>query len=81
VQVALSDDGTSTSRVIKERAIEKDALYWTAKYMSQAVACASATDPQWGLAGGLTPLAAVSAAKWRQQVTRSAGIKVWWCSM
>eukprot|EP00775_Hariotina_reticulata_P005930 gene5930-6170_t len=69
-KVALSDDGTSTAEVRKEQAIEKDALYWTAKYMSQAMACAKATDPQWGLAGGLTPLAAVFAAKWRQQMRK-----------
>lgn len=61
----------------KECGVEKDALYWTAKYMSQAVASASATDPAWGLAGGLTPLAAVFAAKWRQQVIQDTGNEVW----
>jgi len=73
----LSDDGTSTVEVRRECGVEKDALYWTAKYMSQAVASASATDPAWGLAGGLTPLAAVFAAKWRQQVIQDTGNEVW----
>jgi len=63
--------------VRRECGVEKDALYWTAKYMSQAVASASAIDPAWGLSGGLTPLAAVFAAKWRQQVIHDAGNEVW----
>lgn len=51
-----------------DRAVEKDGLYWTAKYMADATASATAADPHWGLEGGMTPLAAVFVAKWRQQV-------------
>lgn len=47
--------------------VERDSLYWTAKYL-QASSAASAAEPQWGLEGGMTPLAAVFASKWRQQV-------------
>lgn len=43
-------------------------MYWTAKYMHDAASSATSSDPHWGLGGGLTPLAAVFAAKWRQQV-------------
>eukprot|EP00878_Enallax_costatus_P026151 GHUV01028035.1.p1 GENE.GHUV01028035.1~~GHUV01028035.1.p1 ORF type:complete len:176 (+),score=67.14 GHUV01028035.1:514-1041(+) len=50
------------------KAVEKDAMYWTAKYMHDAATSATGSEPQWGLEGGLTPLAAVFAAKWRQQV-------------
>lgn len=47
--------------------------YWTAQYMASAAASASAADRHWGLAGGMSPLAAVFAAKWRQQV------RLGWC--
>ncbi|KIY98789.1 hypothetical protein MNEG_9172 [Monoraphidium neglectum] len=55
---------------------EKDSLYWTAKYVrdacASAAACAGAggeSDPaSWREVGGLPPLAAVAAAKWRQAV-------------
>lgn len=43
-------------------------MYYIAKYMEDARATASAADPVWGQGGGLTPLAAVAAAKWRQTV-------------
>jgi len=55
-------------------AVERDGLYWTAKFMADATSAATASDPHWGLEGGMTPLAAVFASKWRQQVwTTSAG--------
>jgi hypothetical protein len=54
--------------------VERDGLYWTAKFMADATAAATASDPQWGLEGGMTPLAAVFASKWRQQVR---AITVW----
>ena len=48
--------------------VERDGLYWTARFMADATTAATASDPQWGLEGGMTPLAAVFASKWRQQV-------------
>jgi hypothetical protein len=48
--------------------VERDGLYWTAKFMADASSAATASDPHWGLEGGMTPLAAVFASKWRQQV-------------
>jgi hypothetical protein len=51
-----------------EKRVERDGLYWTAKYMKDVRATATATDPHWGLEGGLTPLAAVYAAQWRNKV-------------
>lgn len=56
-------------------AVERDGLYWTAKFMSTATAAATASDPHWGLEGGMTPLAAVFAAKWRQQVKAALNLK------
>jgi hypothetical protein len=50
--------------------VERDGLYWTAKFMSDATAAATACEPEWGLEGGMTPLAAVFASKWRQQVRK-----------
>lgn len=52
--------------------VERDGLYWTAKFMADATAAATSSDPQWGLEGGMTPLAAVFASKWRQQVHAQA---------
>jgi hypothetical protein len=62
-----SADGSSHHQR-HDKAVEKDGLYWTAKYMADATASATAADPHWGLEGGMTPLAAVFVAKWRQQV-------------
>lgn len=67
---------SSTARVVTDKGdrqaggslVERDGLYWTAKFMSDAAAAATSSDPQWGLEGGMTPLAAVFASKWRQQV-------------
>jgi hypothetical protein len=69
-----STDGSSQHQR-HDKAVEKDGLYWTAKYMADATASATAADPHWGLEGGMTPLAAVFVAKWRQQVGwQAAGI-------
>jgi hypothetical protein len=65
-----SADGGSAYQHHHDKAVEKDGLYWTAKYMADATASATAADPHWGLEGGMTPLAAVFVAKWRQQVGR-----------
>jgi hypothetical protein len=47
----------------------RDSLYWVSKYMEDAAATAVSADPVWGPEGqGLSPLAAVAAAKWRLQV-------------
>lgn len=54
--------------------VERDGLYWTAKFMSDAAAAATLSDPQWGLEGGMTLLAAVFASKWRQQVRRLGSV-------
>ncbi|WIA39242.1 hypothetical protein OEZ86_005365 [Tetradesmus obliquus] len=62
-----SADGAAPHHAHHDRAVEKDGLYWTAKYMADATASATAADPHWGLEGGMTPLAAVFVAKWRQQ--------------
>jgi len=52
-----------------ETSCAKDSLYWVSKYMEEAAAIATAADPVWGPEGkGLSPLAAVAAAKWRQAV-------------
>jgi hypothetical protein len=60
----VTDEGAKQS----SHMVERDGLYWTAKFMADATAAATASDPQWGLEGGMTPLAAVFASKWRQQV-------------
>ncbi|KAF8064564.1 hypothetical protein HT031_003364 [Scenedesmus sp. PABB004] len=53
-------------------AVERDGVYWTAQFMASAVATAEASDPHWGTNGGLTPLAAAFAARWREQVRLQA---------
>jgi hypothetical protein len=58
----------STAAELAEKAVQQDGCYWTAKYMAHARSTATAADPNWGLGGGLTPLAAVFAAKWREKV-------------
>lgn len=64
-------DGSAAFAVQQQdKAVERDGLYWTAKFMMDAMASATAADPHWGLQGGLTPLAAVFVAKWRQQVSQ-----------
>lgn len=59
---------TSTGGSTGGKGVEKDALYWTAKYMHDAAAAATASNSHQESYGGLAPLAAVFAAKWRQQV-------------
>lgn len=61
----VQDKGSSTGQ---GSLVERDGMYWTAKFMADASAAATASDPHWGLEGGMTPLAAVFASKWRQQV-------------
>jgi hypothetical protein len=58
----------ATAAELAEKAVQQDGCYWTAKYMAHARSTATAADPNWGLGGGLTPLAAVFAAKWREKV-------------
>ncbi len=48
----------------------QDSLYWTASYMDAAARRATAQDPQWGLSAGMSPLAAICAARWRQEARR-----------
>jgi hypothetical protein len=67
--VAVTDTGSSRAQQVNM--VERDGLYWTAKFMSDATAAATACEPEWSLEGGMTPLAAVFASKWRQQVRKS----------
>lgn len=60
----MQDKGSSRGQ---GQLVERDSLYWTAKYL-EASSAAAASEPLWGLEGGMTPLAAVFASKWRQQV-------------
>lgn len=60
----ITDKGAKQS----SHMVERGGLYWTANFMADATAAATASDPQWGLEGGMTPLAAVFASKWRQEV-------------
>jgi hypothetical protein len=53
-----------------ERSVAKDSLYWTAAYMDAASRRATAQDPQWGLSSGMSPMAALCAARWRMQARR-----------
>jgi hypothetical protein len=50
--------------------VAQDSLFWTASYMDAAARRATAQDPQWGLSAGMSPLAALSAARWRQEARR-----------
>lgn len=65
------DRGSAAGRHPGDAVVERDGLYWTAKYMADATSAATVSDPHWGLEGGMTPLAAVFASKWRQQVSSS----------